>query len=96
MGNWASRSVNSRHRALARQRRRRQAEVRGAYAERGIDPAKVCGLTRKPCAYAFGCAWNEEQLRRRSPKKTDALKLAAPQKDAPSRFEGLLEEGERG
>lgn len=61
MSDWASRSANSRQRALALQRRRRQAAIRAAYAERGIDPSKVCGLTQKPCAYAVGCAWNEEQ-----------------------------------
>ena len=63
MSDWASRSENARQRARDRKRRRRQAAIRAAYAERGIDPATVCGLTRKPCDYAFGCAWNEEQLR---------------------------------
>ena len=63
MSDWASRSANARQRALALQRRRRQAAIRAAYAERGIDPSKVCGLTQKPCAYAVGCAWNEEQRR---------------------------------
>lgn len=63
MSDWASRSANARQQARDRKRRRRQAAIRAAYAERGIDPAKVCGLTQKPCAYAVGCAWNEEQRR---------------------------------
>ncbi len=61
MSDWADKDANERLQARDRRRSKRRAEVRAAGVSRGIALSKVCGLTRKPCAYAVGCAWNEEQ-----------------------------------
>lgn len=61
MSDHRTRSEESRLRHLARYRRRREAEVRRTASAKGVDLRTLCGLTRKPCAWAADCAWNEEQ-----------------------------------
>lgn len=56
MTDWADKDANERLQARDRRRSKRRAAVRASGAACGIDPAKVCGLTQKPCAYAADCA----------------------------------------